>query len=204
MGNKKVSEFCLSKQKLRQEELKNIATISSGQTFRGRIENDEDGTVWVIQMKNLNSTYTSLSVLPHCVREDEVSQNQLLQKGDVLFLAKGNNNKAYAFDEDHPAVAVSLFFVIRPNKDKVVPAYLAWFLNNKSTQNLLHSMRAGAMISNIKKPTLEELKIKLPPIKEQELIAKIYSLSIKEQDILAQLAEEREAYVQSSLTTITQ
>lgn len=187
-----------------QEKLKNITAISSGQTFRGRIENDRDGAVWVIQMKNLDDSYTSLMNVPHLVKEDEISERQLLEKGDILFLAKGNNNKAFVFNENHPAVAVSLFFVIRPDKSKVIPEYLAWFLNNKNTQNLLHSMRAGAMISNIKKPTLEELKIKLPPLKEQELIAKIYSLSIKEQDILAQLAEEREVYIQSSLTTITQ
>ena len=201
---KKFSEFCLSKQKLMQEELKNIATISSGQTFRGRIENDRDGAVWVIQMKNLDDSYTSLMDVPHLVKEDEVSEKQLLEKGDILFLAKGNNNKAFVFNENHPAVAVSLFFVMRPDKSKVIPEYLAWFLNNKNTQSKLHSMRAGAMVSNIKKPALESLKITLPSIKFQKLIAKIYKLSLKEQQLLLQLAMERENYVQSSLTSISQ
>ena len=179
--------------------LKNITTISSGQTFRKKVENNINGQVWVIQMKDLNKSYTSIAQTPVLVKKQDVSQSQLLKKGDVLFLAKGNNNKAFVFQESHPAVAVSLFFIIKTDKSKLLPEYLAWFLNQKDTQHLLKSTREGSTVSSIKKVTLENLLIPLPSIEEQKYIAKIYALHTKEEQLVLKLTEKRNNLIDTLL-----
>ena len=55
--------------------LGDIAQINSGQTIRGRVENDSNGTVGVIQMKDLNSSYSGLISLPYFVAEKAVSKH---------------------------------------------------------------------------------------------------------------------------------
>lgn len=179
--------------------LGDIANITSGQTIRGKVHNDPEGTVAVIQMKDLNSSYSKLVNHPYFVKESEVSKKQLLQKGDVLFLAKGNNNNAFVFSEEYPAVIVSMFFVIRPNFKKLNPDYLMWLLNNRETQSFLLTQRSGGSIANIKKSVIEDLMFNLPPIDKQKTIAKIYQLGLKEDDLLGQLREKRKMLMEEIL-----
>jgi restriction endonuclease S subunit len=182
--------------------LKEIADIFTGQTFRSKVENNPKGEVWAIQMKDLNASYTDFSGIPNSVTYRDISSNQLLKRGDILFLAKGNNNIAFQFELDRPAIAVSLFFIIRVNSGNVLPGYLTWFLNNHKTQKHLVANREGAMVYNVKKSVLEELEIDVPDIRTQEMISRIYKLSIREEELLQQLIEEKKQLIQSALTKI--
>ncbi len=180
-----------------QKKLKEIATIFTGQTFRSKVENNPEGKVWVIQMKDLNEDYTTLSGIPHAVNFNEISNNQLLQPGDVLFLARGNNNSAFEYNFNHPAVVVSLFFVIRLETSDVLPGYLTWFLNSQITQRYLITAREGASVSSIKKSILDELTIQILDKSKQELIAGIYNLSIRERQLTKELMNEKQTLIQS-------
>jgi len=180
--------------------LNNIADIFTGQTFRSKVENNPDGEVWVIQMKDLNKNYTGISSKPNTVTFENASSKQLLRKGDVIFLSKGNNNVAFTYEADQPAVAVSVFFVIRVKPEVILPDYLTWFLNKPETQKYLMTMREGASVSSIKKSIFDEMLIELPEIKKQKLIANIYKLSIREDELMSQLMEERKQFIQTALT----
>jgi restriction endonuclease S subunit len=182
-----------------QKKLIEIASISTGQTFRKKVENNPAGDVSVIQMKDFNDSYTAISATPNKVSINDVSENQLLHKKDILFLAKGNHNPAFLFDRDDVAVVVSLFFVIRVKSEDVLPSYLAWFLNNQNTQNLLQSAREGISVSNIKKSFMEELEVEIPSLEKQHLIGEVYQLSIEENKLLSELLAEKQKLVMSGL-----
>lgn len=182
------------------ERLGNNTKIGSGQTLRGKVENNPDGTVWVIQMKDLSADYASLSSVPHLVLEEDISQKQLLRKGDILFSAKGNNNQAYLFNEDHPAVAISLFFVLRTDEGRLDPGYLTWYLNSREGQNYFEKMRGGTYIGNIKKGVLEEMMIPMPSLDKQKKIAKLNALAMKESHLLQSLAENRKQLVETTIS----
>lgn len=182
--------------------LQDIADVSSGQTFRGKIRNNPDGAVWAIQMRDINSSYSGLQGVPFLIKENEVSPKQLLQQGDLLFTSKGNYNKAIVFESDHPAVASSMLTVIRPNTEQVLPGYLAWYLNTDTVQGQLQALRAGATVLSISISDLRELEIPLPNLKEQQLIAQVYRLATKEQELINELAEERKQFIQTTLQTI--
>jgi len=179
--------------------LKDICTISSGQTFRTKIEHNPNGEVAVIQMKDMNDDYTGISAELSLVAFEEVSNSQILHMGDVLFLARGNNNKAFVFDMDDPSVAVSLFFVLRPKKEFLDPYYLAWYLNQSNTQVYLHSSQEGSTVSSIKKQALEDLEIKVPTLNEQQKIASVYHLHLKEMELMDQIREKRNELINAVL-----
>lgn len=179
--------------------LQNICTISSGQTFRTKIEHSPGGEVAVIQMKDMNEDYTGISEGLAIVRAETVAKTQILQNGDVLFLARGNNNKAFVFNLDIKAVAVSLFFILRPKKEKLDPYYLAWFLNQPNTQTYFHSTQEGSTVASIKKQTLSELEIRLPSLQQQKKIASIYHLHLKEMALMNRIRAKRNDLIHAVL-----
>jgi restriction endonuclease S subunit len=113
-----------------------------------------------------------------------ISERHLLKDGDVLFAAKGTKNFAAVFENhNEPSVASTSFFVIRPADKKVLPQYLAWFLNNHTTQTLLKGQAIGTSIPSISKQVLENLEITVPNIEIQKAILQITKLRNKEKSL---------------------
>jgi hypothetical protein len=168
--------------------------IFSGHTFRSGIKNDAAGDCNVIQMSSLDPYYTRIAKPLLKIKSNMVSGKQFLKKGDVLFCAKGNNNFAFVIKEDDCAVAASLFFIIRPDKSKISSEYLAWFINQETTQGQLHSSKEGTSVTNISKKSLEELQIKLPSLVTQNKLVNLYKLWQIEKSKTMNLIKEKEKF----------
>lgn len=178
--------------------LKTIANIYSGVTIRTKVRNDIAGDTYVIQMRNINAAFTKIEKQPHKVN-NSFPEYSFLQKGDVLFMAKGPNNYAIPYDGAlGKAVAVSFFFVLRPlpNLDST---YLAWYINSPFGQRQIHRGKEGTKITSITKRTLSDLKIQLPPLRQQKQIAMIYQLQLKEKELIQQIQEKRSLLVEQQL-----
>lgn len=176
-----------------------LHSISSGYSFRTKVKHEAKGDLAVIQLKDLENNYQTLGQELTMVSSDKVPEKYLLQKGDVLFISKGANNFAIVFQEDFKAVAVSAFFVLRADEKKVLPEYLAWFINSKPAQQFLKGNRAGTYIPNVNKDTLMSLQVKLPSLEKQKQIAAIAELAQKEQSIYNQLKENRKIILNTIL-----
>jgi restriction endonuclease S subunit len=173
--------------------LKDLANIDSGFTFRTRIVNDPGGNVFAIQMRDISDLKTGISQTPHKVFIEKLSEKYPLRKGDILFAAKGSNNYAVCYDTEYsPAVAASAFFVIRPDKKKILPEYLCHVINSEIVQNYLRSNLAGTYIPNINKHTLTEMKIPIPPPAVQQKIVMFLRLFQKETELIHAITSKRE------------
>jgi restriction endonuclease S subunit len=129
-----------------------------------------------------------------------ISEKHLLKNGDVLFAAKGTKNFAAVFENhNEPSVASTSFFVIRLTDKKVLPQYLAWFLNNHTTQTLLKGQAIGTSIPSISKQVLENLEIPVPNIKTQEVIVEISKLRNKEKALKQKIETLREKQIQQQI-----
>lgn len=181
--------------------LKDLASaLFSGYTFRTKVEHDEKGEVAVILMKDVSQTHAEMEYPVTFVDKTVVPEKFYLRKGDVLFLAKGANNFALVFDLNIPkAIATSAFFVIRSNTKKIIPTYLAWYINQSSVQQYLINNRTGTYTPSVSRSVLESIQIKLPNLKLQRLISNIYALSKKEQLLLTKIGEKRKALIESLL-----
>ena len=122
---------------------------------------DAEGNAVYIQVKDVDESGTLLGGMKPQIFLNEKQSHHILEPGDVLFAAKGDKNIATVFKGlPFPAVASSSFFVIKFSS-KVLPEYLAWFLNLPLNQKKLKAEAKGTSIPSISLKTLEELQVKI-------------------------------------------
>lgn len=180
--------------------LGSMASIRLGYHFRSKIIQEERGAFQVIQMKNLNQ-YNELDLRDVIRTElDDVADKDLLRSQDILFQSRGaNNNFVLVPEEIENAVADYSLMVISVKSDKVDPGYLVWYLNHPYTQHQIGRFAEGTSVLRVSKSALTKLKIKLPSLTKQKLIAEIDRLSKREQQLLASIAEKKQVYIAKSL-----
>ncbi len=183
-----------------QYKMRNIAHIRNGYSHRGKVTNQTDGDTYIIQMKDLDNGYSVIKDSPHKIERSDTIDKHLLQKGEVLLLARGANNLALVYNKDFDrAIAASAFFVIRLNNDKVLPEYVAWYINQLPVQNYFRQQSEGTMIRGINKKTIEEISMKTPNLTLQKQIVELYKLSQKEQQLLQQIADKKQRMINQFL-----
>lgn len=153
-----------------------------------------------LQSRHFDENGQLLTTLHPDLGADKVSEKHLLRNGDVLFAAKGTKNFAAVY-EDHnkPAVASTSFFVLRLTDHKVLPEYLAWFLNNHSTQAALKGQAIGTSIPSISKQVLDDLEIAIPGIERQNAIIQITKLRNREKALKQEMETLQEKQIQAKL-----
>ena len=181
----KKEEFLMSRERIK---IRDLATISSGYTFRHKIDNQSDGDLGVVQPKDAEPDFINESSV-FKIRDEGMKDRFILKKGDVLFLGKGANNYSVCFKSEQRSVAASSFFVIRLNtSSNALPEYLAYYLNYTVGQKLLSASKEGTYVSNVSKKSLEDIEVILPDIQEQKKLCKLFELGKKEiqltQDLL--------------------
>lgn len=158
------------------------------------------GELVYLQSKHFDEFGQLYSVLHPDLPAEGISEKHLLKDGDVLFAAKGTKNFATVFENhNEPSVASTSFFVIRPTDNKVLPQFLAWFLNNHTTQTLLKGQAIGTSIPSISKQVLENLEIPVPDIKTQRAIVEISKLRNKEKSLKHKIESLREKQIQQQI-----
>jgi len=178
--------------------------LSSGYSFRGKIKHIHNGGVRVIQLKDFEDNYTSLGNDCYLVDSDKIKNKYYLEVGDVLFTSKGTNNFALVFKEidNIPTIASSAIFVIKVDRNKANPDFVAWYINQSKVQNYFKTNEAGTYSTSINKTTLEETPIVLPELEVQNNIAKIANLHNQELALSNKLIELKNKLTTTQLLNI--
>lgn len=125
---------------------------------------------------------------------DTKSENHLLKDGDVLFVGKGSRLFSWCYRETgQPAVASSIFFVLRPNARVVYPEYLTAILNAPQSKAAFQQIGGGTNIFSIRKSELGAFQIPLPPLQQQKRIAAVAKLHQQEIELAQQLIAQKQA-----------
>lgn len=190
------------------QRLAEIADIQAGYPFRGSIKHDKNGSVRVVQAKDISDLGELL--LSDLVQTEPTGKKQptWLQEGDVLFIAKGMRNFAahVSRDLEHVTCSPSLFQIrIKPAfKESVNPLFIAWQLNQKPVQHYLRKSAEGSTQINIRKPVLGDVELAIPDIAQQNTIAKLYNASVKENALLNKLINNRQQQLNAIATDLIQ
>ncbi|WP_158618331.1 restriction endonuclease subunit S [Flavobacterium bomense] len=178
--------------------------LFSGYSFREKVEHNPNGHVGIIQMKDIFNDYSSFDFLNLDKVSDILFKDKFyLTKGDILFVSKGVNNYAIVIGNvAFPIVASATFFIIRVNKEKIIPEYLAWFMNQKEAQNYFSEKKAGTYVPNLNKQDIMDLPLKVPPLKIQNYIAKTAILLNQEVSILEKIKTNRKELIQAQLINL--
>ena len=131
----------------------------------------------------------------------ETNNKHLLQAGDLLFVCKGSKNQCIEVPKlEYNCVASSSFLVLRiTDKEKVLPAYVAWFLNLSSTQKILTQQALGSSIMSISKNVLGEIEIPIPSVEKQKQCLELAELYKREQALYQAIMQKRGQLMESKI-----
>ncbi|WP_375750010.1 restriction endonuclease subunit S [Vibrio sp. HN007] len=176
--------------------LSELVTIQAGYPFRGAIREIPTGDVRVVQAKDISDLGELLSDDLIVTELTGRKKAEWLNKGDVLFSAKGIRHFACYVDREMENTTCSpSLFLLRPRsdmKDAINSQFLTWQLNQQPIQNYFRRSAEGSLQISIRKQVLAETPIALPDIETQNTIAKLYAASIKENAALQKLINNRQ------------
>ncbi len=179
-----------------------VATVLTGYHFRGAVTDLPSGSTPIVQM----GSFTADGVLEpsSVIRVDPPFDPTpyLLQAGDVLFVARGARHWARVVDDAAGMVASGHFHVIRVDCARLVPGFLAWWLDSADGRRVVESIRLGSSLQFIPRKGFEAIELPMPPLKVQERIAAVHALAIRERAIVSRLTDLREVRRESLLERI--
>jgi restriction endonuclease S subunit len=152
--------------------LKDIAQIASGFSFRGALPVKEQGTVRVIQAKNINPEIVIDETFPLSrIDSNSIGGTLRLRKGDVLLATRsvgsGDFKATSCGQLEDDVIASSSVCIIRLNDQRVLPEYLAIFLNSPTGQEMLSRYASGAAVQSLLLRNIREIEINVPPLEVQ-------------------------------------
>lgn len=176
--------------------IKDITNIQTGLFAKP----DDMGELVYLQSKHFDEHGQLHSVLYADLPAEGISEKHLLKDGDVLFAAKGTKNFAAVFENhNEPSVASTSFFVLRLTDKKILPEYLAWFLNHPGTQKLIKDNARGTSIPSIRKTVLEDLEISIPSIERQRMVIQLTALVRKENELRMSILQQRKQLIEQQI-----
>ncbi|MFH0996712.1 MAG: restriction endonuclease subunit S [Pseudomonadota bacterium] len=186
-------------------ELKNIASVQMGYSFRSRIEAKGSGAVAVIQMKDLTDDNRVDCCGLTQVDMELPKAHHIVRPGDLFFRSRGLT-AASAILADDPGVAVvsAPLLRIRVDEQVVLPEYLNWFISQASAQSYLASRAIGTAQKMITKDALENLEVFIPSLERQVAVTALAALADEEQRLLNRLAIKRRQYTSTILMRLAQ
>lgn len=161
-----------------------IATITSGYTFREAISVARGSGTSVVQAKNIRKDDLRIDGnLLVRVEDEEYRTNAYIQKDDVVIGARGVF-RAGVIRFAHKALAASSVYILRiVDQKQMLPEYLAVFLNSSFGQKQLTQRLTTGTIKSLRKNDLAEIILPLLPIDQQKNIVNLYQ-NIEQQSAL--------------------
>ncbi len=178
-------------------QLKDIADIQFGYYA----QSSNEGTIPYLQAKQFNEFGQLVNDFDTFLEDDSKIKDNLLEDGDILFVSKGFRFFATEYKmEFGKAVASSIFFVIKPDRTKLLPSYLVTVLN--LPKNLAHfqQLGAGSSITSIRKGELADFTFNLVSLDEQHKISSLRELYLKDIEITQKLIKQKQTLFQAVLS----
>ena len=178
-------------------ELRQVATITAGHPFRGRIPEQPGSPVVAVQMRDVRPGHGI--AWAECIQTLVTGKREshYLQPSDILVAARGSHN--YAIQVGEPlgakgkmAVAAPHFFVVRLKKEALLPEFMAWLLNQAPIQRHFEQNAEGTLTKSIRRSVLEEAPVSVPPLARQQAIIALANTLREEQRLIQKLAHNGE------------
>ena len=181
--------------------LSELSDIHSGYTARGRLEPRPDGGVPALQLRDVSAHGEIPGADVQRYDLGDLPDRYFVRGGEVVFRSRGEPNTAVAIPDDLPepiAVIVPLV-IIRPDRARILPDYLAWAINQPTAQSALGAGAQGTSLRMIPMATLERLDIPVPDFQAQRQIVALNALATREMQLLQDLAARRTQYMSAIL-----
>lgn len=177
--------------------LSDIAKVTAGHPFRGSIPESKNGDARVVQIRNLDENGQIEWHKLITTRTQGRKQPDWLQKGDVLFSARGQRNIAALVDKQTPnTLCAPHYFIIRVTSERIEPAFLAWQLNQKTAQRYFAKSSQGSAVASIPRSFVAATPITIPCLEKQKRIIAMAKAHLQEKLTLQALIKNRDTQMQ--------
>lgn len=181
--------------------LAELCDIHSGYTARGRLEPLPETGVPALQLRDVGTDRETPG--PNFPRYDlgKLADRYFVRGGEVVFRSRGEPNTAAAICDPlpEPAAVIVPLVIMRPDKERLLPEYLAWSINQPDAQRRLGAEAQGTSLRMIPMVVLENLDIAVPDLHTQKRIVELNALGRQEGHLLRQLATRREELISAIL-----
>jgi len=181
--------------------LEELSDIHSGYTARRRLDPIPEGGVPALQLRDVGTNGEAPG--PDFQRYDlgKLSDRYFVHGGEVVFRSRGEPNTATAIRDPlpEPVVVIVPLVIVRPDRDRILPEYLAWAINQPDAQRRLGAEAQGTSLRMIPMAVLENLEISVPDLPTQKRIVQLNALARQEGQLLRQFAARREELVSAIL-----
>lgn len=181
--------------------LAQLSDIHSGYTARGSLDPLPEGGVPALQLRDVGTGGEAPGPDFQRYDLDKLSDRYFIRGGEVVFRSRGEPNAAAAIPDPlpEPVVVIVPLVIIRPDRDRVLPEYLAWAINQSDAQRRLGAEAQGTSLRMIPMAALEDLEIAVPDLPTQRRIVELDALARQEGQLLRQLAARRKTLVSAIL-----
>ena len=178
--------------------LGDISEIQVGYQSREGIRAHLDGSHFLLQVRDFNNLHqVDWSNLTRFTPAGSTTKSEI-QPGDVLFLAKGQENFACPINcVTNHVLAANSFYILRPDRATILPEYLAWWLNQTPAQEYIKLNRSGSSLPFLSVSALSRLEVPIPLIEVQRKIGDLEMLRKKEADLLGLYLSKKSVLIQT-------
>ncbi|MCE4373563.1 restriction endonuclease subunit S [Xanthomonas hortorum] len=168
------------------------ADIRMGYPFRGSIHEVAGGSVRVVQIRDVPRTgLCTYDALVATEVEGRKHPDWLLDQ-DIVFIARGANTFAALAQAPPPRTLCSPhIYVIRVKAPRLLPAFLAWQLNQAPAQRYLRQSAEGSNQLSIRRTVLDMTPIRVPPLSLQQAVIALEQAAQAERAALHALIDNR-------------
>lgn len=167
-------------------ELRKLATVLSGVSIKEAAE----GQARLMRLSDLSDLKAGR--IPTLVRGEvpDVARALNIEAGDLIVAARGFATDICIANEGVFGAFISLdLYLVRPNTAKVDPQYLYAFLRLPGTQAQFAAGKQGTALARLPKDALEKIRVPLPPMHTQRMIADLAVSFEEEGKILKKLSD---------------
>ena len=181
-------------------QLGEVAQIKTGLVLsrkKAEIEYDAKATYKLLSLKNISEDGMIVNEsFDEFTSNENLDDHYFTEEGDVLMRLSQPFTTVY-IDKNYTGLLIpSYFAIIKVNDPKVLPQYIAWYLNTKNVKNELERSQAGSRIPSTNQHTIKNIPIVLTSINKQQVLIEFYQLHQREKLLYKKLIEEKELLFQ--------
>jgi restriction endonuclease S subunit len=156
------------------KDLKDIAEVIAGYSFRTALKGKEDASLFVLQAKNISDISSVNEENLDGIDFENYRSKAIVKKGDVVISSRGSFRSGSVGLGIKDMIAASSVYILRPKTKNIIPYYLAIYLNSYDGQKQLTESATGAAIKAIRRNDLENITITIPDLEAQKKIVNLY------------------------------
>lgn len=181
--------------------LANVADVKTGFPLRKAAKENRAGDALLLQMKDVDPLEGVDWSDAMRISTEGKRNTDWLKENDVLFVGRGSRFFAVHIRQvNENSVASPHFYVLRNKKtETALPEFLTWYLNSQAAQRFYAANQEGSALPYLSRKTLDIMPIQLPDIETQKKIVSAYECWRKQKQLLEELTETKDAYINALL-----